>query len=183
MRLVLTGRNVEVTPPLRQQIERRVRKLERVLNDSVVSAQVVLTQEKYRRIVEISVHARGDHMLHGLGAASAWPLSLKQAVEKIEQQAHRLKGKWARRKRGAAGAKAVTAESAAAPPPAPAPPAGRRVVRAVRYPVKPMTLEDAASAVDRGADPFLVFRNATTEAVNILYRRKDGRLGLIEPDA
>jgi putative sigma-54 modulation protein len=56
------------------------------------------------------------------------------------------------------------------------------VVRAIRYPVKPMTVEDAALRVNEGPEAFLVFRNAETEAVSILYRRKDGNLGLIEPD-
>jgi putative sigma-54 modulation protein len=57
------------------------------------------------------------------------------------------------------------------------------VVRAKRYAVKPMSVEDAALRVDGGDDTFLVFRNAETDAVSILYRRKDGNLGLIEPDS
>ena len=62
------------------------------------------------------------------------------------------------------------------------PASGPRVIRATRYPVKPMSIEDAALRVDGSDDAFLVFRNAGTDAVSILYRRKDGRLGLIEPD-
>jgi putative sigma-54 modulation protein len=58
----------------------------------------------------------------------------------------------------------------------------RRVVRASRYAVKPMSVEDAALRVEGGTETFVVFRNADTEAVSILYRRKDGSLGLIEPD-
>jgi putative sigma-54 modulation protein len=51
-----------------------------------------------------------------------------------------------------------------------------------RYAVKPMSIEDAAQRLEGGAESFLVFRNQDTEAVGILYRRKDGNLGLIEPD-
>jgi ribosome hibernation promoting factor len=57
------------------------------------------------------------------------------------------------------------------------------VIRATRYAVKPMSVEDAALRVESGPDTFLVFRNAETDSVTILYRRKDGNLGLIEPDS
>jgi putative sigma-54 modulation protein len=57
-----------------------------------------------------------------------------------------------------------------------------RVVRTSRAAVKPMSIEDAALRVDGGVETFVVFRNAETDAVSILYRRKDGNLGLIEPD-
>jgi ribosome hibernation promoting factor len=176
MRLDITGRHVEITPPLRQLIDRRLVRLERLLNDSAVSATVILTKEKYRHRTEIVIHARGDHMMRGLGEGNAWPISLRQATEKIEQQAHKLKSKWTERKRRSNGARDVTlaAERPAAPSP--------RVVRARRYPVKPMSVEDAALRVEEGPETFIVFRNADNDAVSILFRRKDGSLGLIEPD-
>jgi putative sigma-54 modulation protein len=173
MRLDITGRHVEITPPLRQLIDRRLAKLSRVLNDSAISGTVILTREKYRHLSEIVIHARGDHILRGTGAANAWHLSLRQASEKIEQQAQKLKSKWAERKRRGAGARELPAEEAAGVP---------RVVRATRYAVKPMSVEDAALRVETGPDTFIVFRNAETDAVSILYRRKDGNLGLIEPE-
>jgi putative sigma-54 modulation protein len=176
MRLDITGRHVEITPPLRQLIDKRLARLGRLLNDSVISAQVILTKEKYRHRAEIMLHARGDHMLRGLGEGNAWPISLRQASEKLEQQAQKLKSKWAERKRRGAGSRVL--------PATPEEPAAnsRRVVRATRYAVKPMSVEDAALRVDSGPETFLVFRNADTDAVSILYRRKDGNLGLIEPD-
>jgi putative sigma-54 modulation protein len=176
MRLEITGRHVEVTPSLRQLIDRRLARLDRVLNDSVISAQVILTKEKYRHRAEIVVHARGDHMMRGLGEGNAWPVALRQAGGKLEQQAKKLKSKWHERKRLNNNARVVQAPAPDTPPPP------RRVVRATRYAVKPMSIEDAALRVDSGTETFLVFRNAETEAVSILYRRKDGSLGLIEPD-
>ena len=173
MRLDITGRHLDITPPIRQLIDRRLARLGRLLNDSVVSAQVILTKEKYRHRTEIIIHARGDHMMRGLGEGNAWNLSLRQAAEKIEQQAQKLKGKWAERKRRGAGARQVTAAADASLSP--------RVVRATRYSVKPMSVEDAALRVEEGSETFVVFRNADTDAVSILYRRKDGNLGLIEP--
>jgi putative sigma-54 modulation protein len=179
MRLDITGRHVEITTPLRQLIDRRLARLGRLLNDSALSALVILTKEKYRHRTEIVLHVRGDHTMRGLGEGNTWQLSLRQAAERIEQQAQKLKGKWTEGKRQRSSPRQETA--AATVPEAPAPPA-RRIVRATRYPVKPMSVEDAALRVDGGEETFVVFRNADNDdAVSILYRRNDGNLGLIEP--
>jgi putative sigma-54 modulation protein len=176
MRLDITGRHVEITPAVRQLIATRLGRLERMLNDAAVSAIITLTKEKYRVRTEIALHTKGDHVLRGNGEGNALPLSVRMATEKIEQQAQKLKGKWDGRKRKGAGSRVV----AQAPREAGAP----RIVRATRYAVKPMSIEDAALRVDGGGggETFIVFRNAETDAVSILYRRKDGNLGLIEPD-
>jgi putative sigma-54 modulation protein len=175
MRLDITGRHVEITPPLRQLISKRLARLERVLNDAAVSAVVTLTKEKYRLRTELAVHTRGDHVLLGVGEGTAWPVSVRQATGKVEQQAQTLKGKWANRKRKGAGSRVVRPVAVEAPAP-------RRIVRATRYAVKPMSLEDAAVRLDTAGETFIVFRHLETDAVSILYRRKDGNLGLIEPD-
>ncbi len=176
MRIDITGRHVEITPPLRQLIDRRLARLGRLLNDSALSALVILTREKYRHRTEIVLHARGDHTLRGLGEGNNWQVSLRQATERIEQQAQKLKGKWTGRKRDGAPARELPAGAAPEPQPSP------RVVRATRYAVKPMSIEDAALRVDGRDETFVVFRNADNDdAVSILYRRKDGNLGLIEP--
>ena len=175
MRVDITGRHVDITPTLRQLIDRRLAKLDRLLAERVVSATIVLTREKYRHLTELVIHARGDHVLRGIGQGNDWNLSVRQAAEKVGQQAQKLKSKWTERKRKSNGARTVMA-------PAPERPTGRRVVRASRYPVKPMSVEDAALQVESGSEAFLVFRNADTDAVSIVYRRKDGNLGLIEPD-
>jgi|SRR5687768_10641636 putative sigma-54 modulation protein len=184
MRLDITGRHVDVTPALRQLITTRLKTLERVLNDAAVSALVIVTKEKYRHKVEMVIHARGDHTLSGNGEGTSWPLAMRQASQKIEHQAQKLKGKWKNRTRSGAGRRGTRTLDATAPGgdgttvSAPSP----RIVRATRYAVKPMSIEDAAMRLDDGADTFLVFRNADDDALSILYRRKDGNLGLIEPD-
>ncbi len=185
MRLALTGRHVEITPALQRLAERKVAKLDRLLNDGIVSAQVVLTLQKHRHLVDVRAHARGDHVLHGLGDTDAWETSFSDAIEKIAQQLQKVKGKWQERKRRAAPVKTVAAASAPPPPETPAEEEEerpRRIMRAPRYPVKPMTIEEAALEVEAGVDAFLVFRNASTDSINVLYRRKDGNLGLIEPE-
>ena len=177
MRIDVTGRHVEITAPLRLLITERLAKLERVLNDNLLSAHVILTKEKYRHRTEMVIHARGDHMMRGLGEGNAWPASVRQAAEKIAQQAQTLKGKWAERK-SRRGRKRTVSDGGVDE----STQAKVRIVRARKYPVKPMTIEDAALAVDQQPETFVVFRNADTEGISILYRRKDGNLGLIEPD-
>ena len=177
MRVDITGRNVDITPGLRQLIDRRLGKLERLLNDRALSATFTLTKEKYRCRTELVVHAKGDHMLSGNGEGNGWPISVRQAVEKVEHQAEKLKSRWTEGKRQRGGVRGANAASAAEPRPA----AARPHVRATRYAVKPMSVEDAALRLESGAETFVVFRNADTDTVSIVHRRKDGSLGLIEP--
>ena len=189
MRLDITGRHVDITPALRQLIERRLARVERLLNDSLLSAKVILTLEKYRHRSEIILHARGDNTLRGLGEGNAWPLSVRQAVEKIEQQAAKVKTRWAERKRSDTSRRVPRtagggpgAGTAAVAVPSEAGETRPRIIRATRYAVKPMSVEDAAMRLEETPEAFLVFRHAETDTVGILYRRKDGNLGLIEPD-
>jgi len=159
--------------------------------------QVVLYEEKYRHRVEATLHARGENFLHGTGSGRDWEIALNQALGKINQQARKLKGKWnGRKRRGISAAKAASA--------APRPERGGkgfgestrepvsqdgggdrdvRIIRTRRYPVKPMSLDDAAVQVGDTPDAFIVFRNADTDALMVLFRRPDGNLGLIEPEA
>jgi putative sigma-54 modulation protein len=170
----ITGRHVEVTPPLRRLVEQALAKLERILNDRAISATVTLTKEKYRHMAEIILHARGDHTLTGAGQGNTWPLAVRQAQQKVEQQAKKLKSKWTDGRHRSARAE----RGAGAPPPAQ--PASR-IVRG-RYPIKPMSVDDAALRLDGGAEAFVVFRDADNDRLNILYRRKDGHFGLMTVD-
>src|SRR5215510_9421200 len=119
MRVDITGRHVDVAPPLRRLIDQALTKLERILNDRAVSATVTLTKEKYRHIAEIIVHARGDHTLTGVGQGNTWPLALRQAEAKVETQAQKLKSKWTdgrhRVARAGQDAPSTRAEAASAP--------------------------------------------------------------------
>ncbi len=201
MRLSLTGRHVEVTPALRQLVTRRLARVQRVLNDSVVSASIVLALEKRVHNVEITIHARGDHMITAKGAGIGWPQAFAPAVEKVMQQVNKVKEKWVERKRHAIGTKGlVNGETIAASTPRRVAVAAREttgestaepartatvaalVVRRTRYAVKPMSVEDAALRIEAASEPFVVFRHAETERINILYQRPDGRLGLIDPE-
>ena len=180
MRLDITGRHVSVTPALRQLITQRLASIERMLNDAAISAMVIVTKEKYRHKVEIAIHTRGDHTLSGTAEANAWPLAVRQAALRIEQQSQKLKGRWDSRKRQAA---RVVRNRKVTPQPGESASADNtpRVIRASRYAVKPMSVDDAALRFEETEENFLVFRNADDDSVAILYRRKDGNLGLIQP--
>jgi putative sigma-54 modulation protein len=211
MRLELTGRHITITATIRALVEDRLAPTLRMLNDSAVSSQVVLTKEKTRVHAEITLHARGEHFLHGEAAGRDVQTALGVAVDKVDRQVQRLKSKWSKRKRqGISAAKAASAaprperggkgfssarglsvQAARGASAAPAA-AGRaaavearepRIIRARRYEVKPMSVDEAALEVADGEDTFLVFRNAETDAINVLFRRPDGNLGLIEPEA
>ena len=99
MRVVVKSKNLDVTPALKRLVAARLEKLERRFGDALISADVTLSTEKNRFVVELTVHARQDHTLHGLGATAAWGTSLTAAVQKVLQQAETVKGKWQERKR------------------------------------------------------------------------------------
>jgi putative sigma-54 modulation protein len=195
MRLELTGRHVEITPALRRLVESKLGKLERFLNDSAVSAQAVLTREKHRHRVDITLHARGEKFLHGNGNGAAWGASVAQAVEKITQQAKKVLGKWQERKRRGngkdVGEEGALREAIASPPTDARRPERRRerprmprILRATRQPIKPMSVADAAREMDAGGgEGVVVFRDVETATVSVLYRRADGELTLVQADA
>ena len=183
MRLELTGRHIEITPSLRRIVDAKLAKLERLLNDSAVSAQVVLTREKFRRGAEITLHARGENFLHGVGSSETWERSLSQAVEKIAHQAEKVKGKWQGRKRTSA----RRAPRAAEPRPAAAKPAVRtapqmpKIFRSSRQAIRSMSVADAAREIDRH-DGVVIFRDPERTSVSVLYRQANGELTLVETE-
>jgi putative sigma-54 modulation protein len=185
MRLELTGRRVEITPALRRLVDAKCAKLDRLLNDGAVSAQVVLTAGKRLRRADITLHARGERFLHGVGEDPNWGPAIGEAVDRIAQQAQTMKGKWNERKRRPlrrSKAPAGVAQTPAAKRPAPSPERSRpaRVVRASRQAVKPMSVAEAAGQVEATGSGFVVFLDTETGGVNVLFRRHDGALTLVE---
>jgi putative sigma-54 modulation protein len=193
MRLELTARHFTIPAPVRKLAEQRLDRVLRPLNDSAVSAQVVVTREKTRFHAEVTLHARGEHFLHGEATGRDAQTALTASIDKVERQVQKLKSKWTERKR-----QSISPAKAASATPRPERGAAMfgtgleqrdngmqpmRIIRARRYAVKPMSVDEAAIEVADGRDAFLVFRNSSTEEINVLFRRADGNLGLIEPDA
>jgi putative sigma-54 modulation protein len=190
MRLELTGRHVDITPTLRRLVDTKLAKLERALNDSAVSAHAVLTREKHRHRADITLHARGEKFLHGVGDSGSWEQSLSVAIDKITQQAHKIKGKWQERKRRGSRGVPIAGEereALAAAPEAPARPKRERarmprILRTARRRLKPMSLAEAAREIGSAAEGMVVFRDVETSAISVLYRR-NGELTLVETEA
>jgi putative sigma-54 modulation protein len=175
MRIEFTGRHAEIPPEIRRLAERKLQKLARVL-PGIIRAHVIVTTDKHRQIAEVSVHSK--HLdLTAEEASSDLGASLSTVIDKLTRRAQHQVGKWRTRKRG--GADRTRLRPREEQPPEPGP----RVIRSRRFPVKPMTLDEAALEVGSSPEGFLVFRDAATERVSVLYKRKDGNLGLIEPEA
>jgi putative sigma-54 modulation protein len=186
MRLELTGRHIDVAPTVRRMVERKLARLERLLNDSALSAQVVLSREKRIYRAEVSLHARGEKFLHGVGESSAWEPAVSRAIDKIVQQASRVKGKWQARKRSGRSAVpaglAVEVPQPRRPRESGTPLRMPRVVQALRQTLKSMSLSEATREIDGNTDGLVVYRDVETAMVSVLYKRTSGELTLIETD-
>lgn len=176
MKFEYTGRHVEVSPTIRKHVEEHFKKLDHIFSNSA-STHVIIEVEKNRHIGEVVVHWR-DHTLAAKDTNVDMYMALTRAMTKVEKQALKLKKKIIDRKQGA------KRTSAIAPPPGghvEATPNPARIIAARRYSVKPMTAEEAAMRLSSEKDQFLVFRDADTERLGVLYKRTDGNYGLIEP--
>jgi putative sigma-54 modulation protein len=168
---------MDVTPALRAHVEDHFQKIDQIFNDTTARAHVIIEVEKNRQIGEILVHWR-DHTLTATDTNADMYMALTRAIAKIEKQALKLKKKIIDRKQGGKRASAVAPEPDGQLEASPRTP---RIINARRYAVKPMTAEEAAMRLSGEADQFLVFRDADTDRIGVLYKRKDGNFGLIEP--
>ena len=189
MQLDITGRHVEITPALREFAEEKLRKLERLL-DPPLEIHVVLGIEKHRHTAEIQVKSKSG-VFSGTQETGDLYVSIGEVVDKLERQARRHKEKLRtrrvkkgpRRPEAAAVIEAQAAPPSATPAGAPAPAAASsRFVRGRGYRVKPLSPEDAVAELETTNEDLLVFRDADTDRVNVVYRRKDGNFALVEPE-
>ena len=182
MQISVTFRHVDPTPALKAYAEEKLTRVRKYLRRPI-DAHVILSVAKERHVAEITLKA--DHVTmfaeeetHDLYSA------IDLALDKLEHQAQKLKAKRRHHKggaaaRGAEGPAVVTSVLAAdrrGPGGAP------EVTRTERVPAKPMSIEEAVEQLHASRDEFLVFRNASNQALAVLYRRRDGHYGLIEPE-
>ena len=180
MQIDFTGRGTEVPEEIKGLAERKLSKLQKVLR-GISHVHVILIADKHRQIAEVSVQS--PHLsLTAAEESGDLGGSLATVIEKLTRQAQRHTGKLRERKRR--GAARTTALWAGVMPSGDSRGEGLpRIIRSRRFVPKPMTVEEAMLEVNTSDDGFLVFRDAATERMNVLYRRKDGNLGLIEPEA
>ncbi|MEW6732640.1 MAG: ribosome-associated translation inhibitor RaiA [Acidobacteriota bacterium] len=178
MKVEFTGRHVDVSSAIRRHTKDQLEKIEKVFDfDSLGKAHIILEVEKHRHRAEIVFRWR-DQELTGKAETDDMYTAITQAADRLERQALKLKGKKTTRKRHTQSA----AQLAPSPLPPLAPlPSEPRIIRSRRYAIKPLTPEEAASVVSESIDQFLVFRDAETDRIGVIYKRKDGNFGLIEP--
>ncbi len=173
MPIAYTARNTELTQDVEKYCEKRMASLEKLLGYPL-EAHLILSVEKYRNKVEINVKTKGA-TLNAVSETQDVSSSLGDVFDNIERRAKKEKDKLRERKRRKA------KEAVPAAPPEGEIEAEKRIIRSSKYAMKPLSVEEAAILFDSGGDEVLVFRKSDTEKWAVLYRRKDGNLGLIEP--
>jgi ribosome hibernation promoting factor len=176
VRLQVKGRNVEVTDSIRQYAEEKLGKLERQLADPT-RVELELAVERNpsisaNHVAEATIWTKGP-VLRAREASADHKASIDQLVDKLERQVKRYREK-RRRYRGAPNEAPIPDNAV--------PVEGEpRIVKSKRFPVKPMSPEEAVLQLELVGHDFFVFQNAETMEVNVVYRRRDGSYGLIEP--
>jgi putative sigma-54 modulation protein len=183
MSVDITGRHIEITEPLRKFATDRLEKL-RGGADEILEMHLILTVEKHQRhIAEANIKTRRD-FYHGEEVSTDMYTSIATVIDKVEKQILKGKERNVARKRNNnhRGAQVITAASV----PEVEEVIGDRLPRIIRnneVAAKPMSVDDAAVQVGGSDSEFLVFRNSQTERLNVVYKRKDGNIGWIEPEA
>ncbi len=180
MQCMITGRNIEVTDALREYAERKLSRLDRYFYRPL-TAQVTLTAEKGRHIAEVTVPLDGL-VLRGEEASGDMYASIDAIIDKLERQIHKFKTRINRKLRREGPARGLLTEAAG---PAEGAEAAEEeplpLVRTKRFALKPMEPEEAILQMNLLGHDFYVFESAASGEVNVVYRRRDGGYGLIEP--
>jgi putative sigma-54 modulation protein len=178
MRLQVRGKNVEVSEAIREYAEEKLGRLERQLADPT-RVELELAVEKNpsiaaNHVAEATIWTKGP-VLRAKEASSDMRASIDLLVDKLERQVSRYREK--RHRRNGRGASAPTPTTAAIP----AEPSDDLIVKMKQFSVKPMSPEEAVLQLELVGHDFFVFRNDETSDVNVVYRRREGNYGLIEP--
>jgi putative sigma-54 modulation protein len=184
MSVDITGRHIEVTEPIRKFTTDRLERLRGVMEE-VLEAHFILTVEKHQRhIAECNIKTRRD-FYHAEEVSTDMYTSIAAVLDKVEKQILKDKQRQVTRKRhnnNHKGAEVITTTSVVEVEEV----LGERLPRIIRtheVAAKPMSVDDAAIQIEASDREFLVFRNADTERLNVVYKRKDGNIGWIEPEA
>ena len=169
-----TARQMDLTPEVKAYCEKKLKALEKLLG-SVIEVDLILSVEKYRHKAEIHVKAKGTGLVvveetHDLMN------SLNMAFENLEKKFKKEREKWREKKRR----KGRERKQLAFPPERET--ERPRVVRSQDYSVKPMLLEEALLQFDAEKRDVFLFRKSGSEKWAVIFRRKDGHYGLIDPD-
>ena len=178
MAVTVRGKNLEVTPALREYVEKNVSKLSRFFTNPM-DVQAVLSVEKETRVVEITCFV-DSIVLRGVDANTDMYAAIDLVFDKLVRQVHKYKTKLAKRYKKGAGFKGDSPEFSHDIMDD-VPEDRMEVVRRKSFDVHPMDIEEAILQMNLVGHDFFVFFNAATEMVNVVYKRRNGMYGLIEP--
>lgn len=170
MRINITGKNIEVSEYLKELTEKKVKKISRYFKPET-EVNVTLSVERSRHICEVTIPFDGG-IIRGEEVTGDMYASIDNVLDKLEKQISRYRTKLSRSLRAGVELPALDEEDEEP---------ARKIVRTKRFAFKPMSIEEAVLQMDLLGHSFYVFTNAVTDKVNVLYLRKDGNLGLIEP--
>jgi putative sigma-54 modulation protein len=179
MKIDYIARKVVLTDHVRDLTEKKLGKVKKYFND-ILDIRVEVEQERHLYVVDIFIKGK-DFDTQSTSQNKELTAAIQDAIDKLEIQARRaktrLKGK---KRRGPETGKAWPVDVIE---PASVTSGGEpRIVETNDLPIKPMTIEEAAMQLESTSDEFIVFRNAATDNINVLYRRRDNNLGLIRPE-
>jgi putative sigma-54 modulation protein len=175
MRIVVSGKNIVVTDALKDKVNKKLSKFEKFLGPNS-EAHATLSVEKGRHIFEVTIPFNGI-ILRGEEATDDMYMSIDNVIEKLEKQVHKQKTKLERKMKDYNLRFDTLFENI--------PDTEEeelQIVKTKRFAMKPMPAEEAAMQMELLGHNFFVFSNSDTEEVNVIYKRKDGNYGLIEPE-
>ena len=175
----IRGKNVEITPALRDYVEKRIGKVTRYFKE-VGEISALLSVSKDRQKVEVTVPVQGV-LLRGQEVTDNMYTSIDLVIEKLDRQIRKHKTKMQRRFRDGT----LLDEAFSAPAFSPSISDDESefpVVKKKRLTVRPMDVQEAIMQMNLLNHDFFVYRDADTETVSVVYRRKDGKYGLIESE-
>lgn len=173
MRITINTKNFTVTEPMRSRIEKKLKKMDRYFNEEA-DVQVRLSQEHNVRFIAEITLMLGGVMLRAEESTDDMFASIDRALDKIDRQIHRHRTKLAKK----ANTDALAAIEEVVPAWEEQP---TELVRVKRFEVKPISVEDAIAEMDMLGHNFFVFINAETGITSVVYRRADGKIGMLEP--
>jgi len=179
MQFQVKGRNLEISDAIRSYAEAKLGKLERQLNDPRVELELAVERNPSiaaNHVAEATIWTKGP-VLRAREASSDMHASIDQLVDKLERQVTRYKRRGRDRRRKAARANGPAGDVTPVGPDETEP----LIVKTKQFAVKPLTPEEAIEQLELVGHDFFVFRNADSGEVNVVYRRRDGNYGLIEP--
>lgn len=178
MKFNIAARNMELTDGLKSAVEEKLSKLDRYFKDDT-TINVTMSVEKDRKKIEVTVPVKG-HIIRSEQITNDMYASIDMVLEVIERQMRKYRTKLANRYQHSK--EQVEFAEEYLDPAADEDDEEIKIIRSKKFGIKPMYPEDACIQMELLGHNFYVFRNAQTEEVNVVYKRRDGAFGLIEPE-